>query len=80
MPPRSRQAQPIGKLSRSFYARPAEVLAPDLIGTTLVHRLDGREFRARIVETEAYTGPHDLASHSSKGRTRRTEVMFGPPG
>ncbi len=40
----------------------------------------GLELRARIVETEAYLGPHDLASHSSKGRTKRTEIMFGRPG
>jgi DNA-3-methyladenine glycosylase len=46
----------------------------------LAHRVDGELRIGRVVETEAYLGPHDLAAHSSKGRTRRTEVMFGPPG
>ena len=68
------------KLTRSFYQQNAKQLARDLIGAILVHRSRGREYRARIVETEAYTGPRDLASHSSKGRTKRTEVMFGPAG
>ena len=67
-------------LGHLFYERPAIELAPALIGTILIHRIDGRELRARIVETEAYIGPHDLAAHSSKGRTKRTEVMFGPAG
>lgn len=67
-------------LKRSFFDRPAVELAPALIGTVLVHRLGGCERRARIVETEAYVGPHDLACHTSKGRTARNEVMFGPPG
>jgi DNA-3-methyladenine glycosylase len=68
------------KLSHSFYRRPAIELAPALIGTVLVHHAADGIFRARIVETEAYVGPHDLAAHSSKGRTKRTEVMFGPAG
>jgi DNA-3-methyladenine glycosylase len=76
MPP----ASPPHKLARSFYERPAVKLAKDLIGTILVRRWKGHEYRARIVETEAYVGPHDLACHASKGRTRRTEVMFGPGG
>src|SRR3954454_2197471 len=71
---------PRRKLPRSFYARPAEELAPDLLGKILVRRYRGKLLRARIVETEAYVGEHDLACHASKGRTNRTEVMFGPPG
>ena len=67
-------------LSRDFYARDAETVAKDLLGTTLVHQLDDTVQRSRIVETEAYVGAHDLASHASKGRTKRTEVMFGSPG
>jgi DNA-3-methyladenine glycosylase len=68
------------KISHSFFQRDAIRLAQDLIGTILVHRIRGKEYRARIVETEAYVGPRDLASHSSRGRTKRTEVLFGPPG
>lgn len=45
-----------------------------------MHRVRGRDRLARIVETEAYVGPHDLACHASKGRTRRTAVMFGEAG
>lgn len=68
------------KLNRAFFERDAEQVARDLIGTILVNRTGRRELRARIVETEAYIGPHDLAAHSSRGRTKRTEVLFGRAG
>jgi DNA-3-methyladenine glycosylase len=68
------------KLPRAFYARPTEQVAQDLLGKHLVHIAGGVERRARIVEVEAYVGAHDLASHSSKGITPRTAVMYGPPG
>jgi DNA-3-methyladenine glycosylase len=68
------------KLPRSFYASDALLVARELIGMHLVHD-DGVTRRVgRIVETEAYMGPQDLAAHSARGRTQRTEVMFGPPG
>jgi DNA-3-methyladenine glycosylase len=67
-------------LARAFYDRPAETVAKDLLGKLLAHRLEGVLRVGRIVETEAYLGPHDLAAHSARGRTARTEVMFGPPG
>ena len=67
-------------LPREFYDRPAERVAPDVLGKWLIRRVDGVDRIGRIVEVEAYLGPHDLASHSSKGRTARTEVMFGEPG
>ena len=51
-----------------------------MLGKHLVHVTGGIERRARIVEVEAYVGAHDLASHSSKGVTPRTSVMYGPPG
>src|SRR5450432_316463 len=68
------------KIGRKFYQRPASDVAIDLIGCILVHHVGKKILRARIVETEAYLGPIDLASHASKGRTKRTEVMFGEAG
>lgn len=68
------------KLPRSFYARKTLTVARELIGLHLVHQGSGLRQVGRIVETEAYQGPADLAAHSARGRTTRTEVMFGPPG
>lgn len=68
------------RLPRSFYDRDTLVVARELLGTYLVHIDKGIEKVGRIVEVEAYLGPHDLAAHSCKGLTPRTKVMFGPPG
>lgn len=68
------------KIPREFYAPGTVSIARDLIGMHLVHNDAGTLRVGRIVETEAYMGPRDLAAHSAKGRTARTEVMFGPPG
>lgn len=68
------------KLPREFYARDTVTVARELLGMHLVHVVDGVKRIGRIVETEAYIGAHDLASHSSKGITKRTRVMYGPPG
>ncbi len=68
------------KVEREFYHRDTTEVAKLLLGHFLVHRVQGIEKVGKIVEVEAYLGEHDLASHSSKGRTKRTEVMFGPPG
>lgn len=69
------------RLPRSFYERPVLALARAMVGKVLVHRDAGGLIAGRIVETEAYRGPQDLAAHSAGGRrTRRTEAMFGPPG
>lgn len=68
------------KLPRSFYDRDTVTVAGDLLGNLLVHESSGMRRIGKIVEVEAYLGPHDLAAHSSKGRTERTKIMFGPPG
>ena len=67
-------------LERTFYLQQTLTVARALIGMHLVHRVGSTWRRGRIVETEAYLGPEDRAAHSSRGRTPRTEVMFGPPG
>src|SRR3954453_14990304 len=68
------------RLPRSFYDSDTVEVARELLGKHLVHVVAGVERVGRIVETEAYLGPHDLAAHSAKGLTERTRVMFGPPG
>lgn len=70
-PRRRRQA-----LGRRFYARPADVVARALLGKVLVCG----DRAGRIVETEAYVGPHDAAAHSRHGITERNRVMWGPGG
>ena len=63
-------------LPRAFYARTTPEVARHLLGRHLVHG----DLIARIVETEAYLGPDDTASHARSGQTRRNAVMFGPVG
>lgn len=68
------------RLPRAFFDRDTRLVARELLGKLLVHR-DGRTRRAaRIVETEAYHGPSDRASHARFGPTPRAAVMFGPAG
>lgn len=67
-------------LDRAWFDRPAMTLARDLLGCRLVHDAEAGTVGGRIVETEAYRGPEDLAAHSARGRTARNAVMFGPPG
>ena len=68
------------RLGRDFYARPVLLVARECIGKVLVHRTADGVAAGRIVEVEAYRGPLDLAAHSSRGLTRRTAAMYGPPG
>ena len=66
-------------LTAAFFDRTALKVAYDLIGCRLNWK-NGDQPQSRIItETEAYTGPDDLASHASKGRTKRNEAMFGQP-
>lgn len=70
----------MSKLPYEFYHRPCPEVARDLVGKVLVRRLDGREYRLRITQTESYCGEDDTACHASRGRTKRTEVMYRRAG
>ena len=67
-------------LPRSFFERPAPVVARDLLGRVVESRTADGCVRVRLVEVEAYAGEDDPASHAWRGPTPRTEVMYGPPG
>lgn len=68
------------RLLRAYFNRPTLMVARSLIGKYLVRSIGGREIAGKIIEVEAYIGPRDKACHASKGKTQRTEVMFGPSG
>jgi DNA-3-methyladenine glycosylase len=72
------------QLSREFFEHSPDLVAPRLLGMLLVHRIDGESLAGRIVEAEAYLGPHstppDPAAHSHRGPTPRNVVLFGPAG
>ena len=74
---RSRLGAP---LSASFYDRPTEVVARELLGAVMQGATPEGVTRATIVETEAYLGPHDPACHAAAGVTARTKPLFGAPG
>jgi DNA-3-methyladenine glycosylase len=67
-------------LPRAYFNRPTVQVARSLIGKYLGRMIDGRMLAGKIIEVEAYVGSEDKACHASKGRTQRTDVMFGPAG
>ena len=84
MPPEPPSAPPPSApgplLARGFFARPAQEVAPDLLGCVLSRRAEAGTVAVMITEVEAYAGTADAASHAFRGRTARNAVMFGEPG
>jgi len=68
------------KIKKSFYNRNTLKVAREILGKFLVKKIGDKRIAGKIVETEGYVGPSDLASHASRGKTARTAPMFGPPG
>jgi DNA-3-methyladenine glycosylase len=78
--PRARRSRLGAPLRDSFYDRPTEIVSRELLGAVLECTTPDGVTRGRIVETEAYLGPHDPACHAVAGVTSRTGHLFGPPG
>ena len=72
--------QPAELLPRDFFGRPAQEVAPDLLGSVLERETAEGIVAVVLTEVEAYAGEADPASHAYRGRTARNAVMFGPPG
>jgi len=70
----------VSRLDRAFFERDSPTVARELLGFALVRNLKGKRLSGTIVETEAYRGRRDPASHAYRGMTKRNEVMFGPAG
>lgn len=68
------------KIGQDFFSRPTLTVAKKLLGTILVRKVQGRFLAGMIVETEAYVGEDDPASHAFGGQTPRNQLMYGPPG
>ncbi|MBU6414970.1 DNA-3-methyladenine glycosylase [Patescibacteria group bacterium] len=67
-------------LPQKFFNRPTLRVAEELLGKFLIRRIGAQTISAMITEVEAYVGPDDKASHALRGKTKRTEVMFGKAG
>jgi len=70
----------LSALPRDFYCRDTRLVARDLLGTKLVRKVGRTRMSGVIIETEAYFGVDDSASHAHRGLTPRNTVMFGPGG
>ena len=68
------------KLNRDFFAQPTLQVARKLLGKYLVLKQNGIKLSGKIVETEAYVGKEDPASHAFGKVTPRNQIMYGPPG
>ncbi len=75
-----RQSSHARILSPAYFKRPTLQVARSLLGKFLVRENGSGLIVGKIIDVEAYVGPEDRASHAARGRTTRTDVMFGPPG
>ncbi len=68
------------RLGRGYFCQPADMLAKDLVGKLLCHKVEDKILRYRIMETECYYGEEDTACHASKGKTERTKILYEKGG